>query len=98
MVTKEQVLDALTSVNDPELDHNLVELGLIYNVEIDGGNVKVDMTLTSMGCPVAGEIVQQATDAVSALEGVEHADVQLVWNPPWTPEMMSEDLRWIFGR
>lgn len=98
MVTEEQVKEALSTVNDPELNHNLVELGLIYNIEIDGSSVKVEMTLTSMGCPIAGEIVQQAKDAVEKIPGVESADVQLVWNPPWTPDRMSEELRWIYGR
>lgn len=98
MVTEEQIREALSTVKDPELDHSLVDLGLIYNIEIDGGSVHVDMTLTSMGCPVAGEIVRQATEAVQAVDGVEKADVKLVWTPRWTAEMMSEDLRWIFGR
>lgn len=98
MITEDQIREALTKVKDPELDHSLVDLGLIYNIEIDGGNVGVEMTLTSMGCPLAAEIVQQATDAVKGIEGVEKANVELVWSPPWKPEMMSEDLRWILGR
>lgn len=98
MVTEEQIREALTTVKDPELDHDLVELGLIYSVDIADGEVNVEMTLTSMGCPVAGEIVRQATEAVSRVEGVKNAHVKLVWTPRWTPDMMSEDLRWILGR
>ena len=96
--TEEQIREALMVVKDPELDHNIVDLGLVYNIEVDGGTVHVEMTLTSMGCPVAPEIVRQATEAVKSVPGVEHAEVKLVWNPPWRPEMMSEELRWIFGR
>lgn len=96
--TEEQIREALTVVNDPELQHNIVDLGLVYNVEIDGGHVTVEMTLTSMGCPAAPQIVQEAKDAVLSVEGVEEADIKLVWSPPWRPEMMSEELRWIFGR
>lgn len=97
-VSEEQVKDALRSVNDPELNANIVDLGLVYNVQVDGGKATVEMTLTSMGCPAAPEIVRQAKEAVSAVEGIEEAEVKLVWKPPWTPEMMSEELRWIFGR
>lgn len=98
MPTEEQIREALKAVKDPEIGENIVDLGLVYDVEIDGGQVKVEMTLTSMGCPVAGEIVRQATEAAQSVEGVDEADVQLVWSPPWRPEMMSEELRWIFGR
>lgn len=98
MPTEEQIREALMVVKDPELDHNIVDLGLVYNIEVDGGTVNVEMTLTSMGCPAAPEIVRQATEAVRSVPGVEQAEVKLVWNPPWRPEMMSEELRWIFGR
>lgn len=98
MPTVEQIREALKVVKDPELDLNIVDLGLVYDIRIDGGNVQVEMTLTAMGCPAAPQIVQEATEAVRRVDGVEHAEVKLVWNPPWRPEMMSEDLRWIFGR
>lgn len=98
--TEEQIREALKKVNDPELGQNIVDLGLVYNIFIDAdeGFVNVEMTLTSMGCPAAGEIVRQATEAVKSVEGVKDAEVNLVWNPPWKPEMMAEELRWIFGR
>lgn len=98
--TEEQIREALKTVNDPELGHNLVDLGLIYSIEIDAerGFVEVEMTLTSMGCPIAGEIVRQATEAVKSVEGVQDAEVRLVWHPRWTPEMMVEELRWFYGR
>lgn len=98
--TEEQIREALKKVNDPELGHNIIDLGLVYNIFIhpDEGFVEVEMTLTSMGCPAAGEIVRQATEAVKSVEGVKDAKVNLVWNPPWKPEMMAEELRWIYGR
>lgn len=98
MPSEEQIREALMVVNDPELGHNIVDLGLVYNIAVDGGKVYVEMTLTSMGCPVAPQIVQQAKEAVESVEGVEKAEVKLVWNPPWRPDMMSEELRWIYGR
>jgi len=97
-VTEEEVREALQQVSDPELGHSIVDLGLIYNVEIDEGNVKVEMTLTSMGCPAGPQIMQEAHTVIERLEGVEDVDIQLVWRPQWSPDMMSEDLKWMFGR
>src|SRR5690625_3472874 len=98
--TEDQIREALKAVNDPELSQNVVDLGLVYTVNIDAdeGFVNVEMTLTSMGCPFASEIVRQATEAVKSVDGVKDAEVNLVWSPPWKPEMMAEELRWIFGR
>lgn len=100
VLNEEKIREALKTVNDPELGHNLVDLGLIYSVEIDPERafVEVEMTLTSMGCPIADQIVQQATEAVKSVEGVQDAEVRLVWQPRWTPEMMVEELRWFYGR
>ena len=97
MVTQEQVVDALHTVEDPELGMDIVELGLFYNAEIDGATVKVVHSLTSMGCP-AGPMIQEGIhDAVAALPGVENVEVELTFDPPWTPDLMSEDAKFILG-
>lgn len=83
--------DALREVYDPEIPVNIVELGLVYRLEVkDGGRVEVDMTLTSPGCPVAPQIMADAETRLSAVEGVATVDINLVWTPLWTPEMMSD--------
>jgi len=97
MPTKEEVVDALRQVEDPELGMDIVDLGLMYEVELDNGKVKVVHTLTSMGCPVGPMIQQQIDDVVRALPGVEDVEVELTWDPPWTPEKMSEDAKFILG-
>ncbi len=89
-VTKEKVFEVLGDIYDPEIPVDIVNLGLVYNVEINGGEVKVFMTMTSPGCPAAGQIVSEAKMLTSEIEGVEKADVEVVWDPPWSPEMMSE--------
>jgi metal-sulfur cluster biosynthetic enzyme len=97
MVTRDDVIEALHSVEDPELGMDIVELGLFYDVEIDGGNVKVVHSLTSMGCP-AGPMIQEGIhEAVRALPGVENVEVELTFDPPWTPERMSDDAKFILG-
>jgi metal-sulfur cluster biosynthetic enzyme len=97
MPTKEQVVDALRQVEDPELGMDIVDLGLMYDVELENGKVKVVHTLTSMGCPVGPMIQQQIDDVVRALPGVDDVEVELTWDPPWTPEKMSEDAKFILG-
>ena len=97
MPTKEQVVDALRQVEDPELGMDIVDLGLMYEVELENGKVKVVHTLTSMGCPVGPMIQQQIDDVVRALPGVDDVEVELTWDPPWTPEKMSEDAKFILG-
>lgn len=87
---KEEIMDALGEVIDPELGVDIVNLGLIYGVDIDDeGNVKVTLTLTSMGCPLAGIINSAVTDAVKKVDGVKEVEVNLVWDPPWTKDRMS---------
>ena len=98
MLTEEQVRKALEAVEDPELGLDIVNLGLVYGVRLDGAKVNVDLTLTSPMCPVGPMIVEQAKSAVEALEGVEEANIELVWEPPWSMEMMSEDLKFMLGR
>ena len=76
---------------------NVVDLGLVYGVEINEGVVRVEMTLTSPGCPLAGLIDQMVKSAVGKLKGVERVELELVWDPPWIPAMMSEEVREEFG-
>lgn len=97
-VTEEQVKEALSKVIDPELGFNIVDLGLIYGVGIEDSTVNVTMTLTSMACPMGPQMQAEAKNRVEELEGIEHANVQIVFNPPWNPDMMLEEIRWIFGR
>ena len=97
MPSKEEVVEALRQVEDPELGMDIVELGLFYDAEIEGENVKVQYTLTSMGCP-AGAMIQEDIDrVVRELEGVEDVESELTFEPPWTPERMSEDAKFILG-
>ena len=97
MVTREEVIEALHEVEDPELGMDIVELGLMYDVEVDGPKVKVIHSLTSMGCP-AGPMIQEAIhDCAAALPGVAEVEVELVWEPAWTPDRMSDDAKFILG-
>ena len=89
---REQILEALKVVNDPEIPVNVVDLGLIYDVRIDDeGVVDIDMTLTSMGCPVQDMIEADAELAAMRVEGVKRVNVEFVWSPPWSPQKMSDD-------
>jgi metal-sulfur cluster biosynthetic enzyme len=97
MVTPEDVQDALTNVIDPELGLDFVELGLIYEVEIDGGEVHVTFTLTAPGCPIGPEVSAQIEEFVSELDGVESVRSTMVFTPPWTPDRMSEDAKFALG-
>jgi metal-sulfur cluster biosynthetic enzyme len=95
--TKEEVVEVLRGVEDPELGMDIVDLGLMYDVEVEGSNVTVVHSLTSMGCP-AGPMIQEGIhEAVAALPGVENVQVELTWDPPWTPEKMSDDAKFILG-
>jgi metal-sulfur cluster biosynthetic enzyme len=97
MPSQEEVVEALRQVEDPELGMDIVELGLFYDAEIDGANVKVTYTLTSMGCP-AGAMIQEDIDrVVLEIPGVEGVESELTFDPPWTPEKMSEDAKFILG-
>lgn len=91
------VLDALREVEDPELGCNIVDLGLIYGVSVDQGNVTVRMTLTTQGCPMHDSLIYGAKVAVLKLDAVEDVDVELVWDPPWTPERMTDAGRTLLG-
>ncbi len=96
-VTEKAVMDALKTVKDPELNLNLVVLGLVYDVDVQGTHVDTRISLTSPMCPVAEEIVRMAEEAVLGVEGVETAKVQLTFNPPWTPERISPLIRSSLG-
>ena len=97
MPTEEEVLEALRQVEDPELGMDIVELGLLYDVEVEGPKVKVIHTLTSMGCPV-GPMIQENIDQIArSMPEVEDVEVELTWDPPWSPEKMSDDAKFILG-
>ena len=97
MPTREEVVDALRAVEDPELGMDIVELGLLYDVEVEDSNVHVLFSLTSMGCPVGPMIEEQIKEVVAAMPGVAQVESELTWDPPWTPERMSEDAKFILG-
>jgi FeS assembly SUF system protein len=102
MIDKEllekQIIDVIRSVYDPEIPVNIYELGLIYDVHIDDeGNVHIRMTLTSPACPVAGSLPVDVKQRVKSIEGVEEVKVDVVWDPPWNPTMMSEEARLELG-
>ena len=97
MVTEKDVRKALKGVKDPELNLDLVVLGLIYDIEVEGNRADVVMSLTSPMCPVAGQIVEDAKNAVLTVEGIDDADVQLTFDPPWTPERISPLIRSSLG-
>ena len=86
-----KIIETIRTVYDPEIPVNIYELGLIYGIDIDDKNgVDIRMTLTAPGCPVAGSLVEEVQTKVQAIEEVSRADVELVWEPPWGKEMMSE--------
>jgi metal-sulfur cluster biosynthetic enzyme len=96
--TPETVRKALRAVKDPELNLNIIDIGLVYDVEIDdAGRVLVRMTLTSPACPAGAEIVEDVRRVVGDLEGVTAAEVELVWDPYWTPERMDPRVRAFLG-
>jgi metal-sulfur cluster biosynthetic enzyme len=95
--TKEDVFEALRQVEDPELGMDIVELGLVYDAEIEGPKVKVSHTLTSMGCPAGPMIQEDIHRVVAELPEVEDVEIDLVWDPPWTPDRMSDDAKFILG-
>jgi metal-sulfur cluster biosynthetic enzyme len=93
-ITKEDVLKALSGVYDPEIPINIVDLGLIYKVEVNENNdVAIDMTFTTRACPMHVYIKDQASDAIKKMAGVGSVNVELVWEPKWTPEMISKEIR-----
>ncbi|HEY7406785.1 MAG TPA: metal-sulfur cluster assembly factor [Gemmatimonadaceae bacterium] len=95
--SEEQVKMALRRVKDPELNLNIVDLGLVYGVRVDGAKVNVDMSLTSPGCPSGPEIMTGAEEAVRTIPGVEDVQVNLVWTPFWTPDRIEPRIRAYLG-
>jgi metal-sulfur cluster biosynthetic enzyme len=97
MPTREEVIEALRQVEDPELGMDIVDLGLLYDVEVEGPKVKVTHSLTSIGCP-AGPMIQEDIDSVTrTIPGVDEVQIELVWEPAWTPDKMSDDAKFILG-
>ncbi|HEX4483188.1 MAG TPA: metal-sulfur cluster assembly factor [Solirubrobacteraceae bacterium] len=95
--TVDDVMDALANVIDPELGLDFVELGLIYGVEVDAGNVNVTFTLTTPGCPIGPQVTEQIDEFVGELDGVKTVASEMVFVPPWSPEKMSEDAKFALG-
>jgi metal-sulfur cluster biosynthetic enzyme len=96
-VTVEDVFEALRVVEDPELGMDVVDLGLVYDVVVDEGQVTVTYSLTSMGCPAGALIDEQIREVVGSLDGVSEVATDLVWSPPWSPDMMSDDAKFVLG-
>ena len=94
---EEQVKMALRRVKDPELNLNIVDLGLVYGVRVDGSKVSIDMSLTSPGCPSGPEIMTGAEEAARSVPGVEDVQVNLVWTPFWTPDRIEPRIRTYLG-
>ena len=94
-----QIFEQLRDVYDPEIPVNIVDLGLVYGVDIDqdAGNVEVTMTLTAMGCPMAGEVISEVEMRVEEVENVKDCKVNMTFDPPWSPDRMTEDAKWELG-
>ena len=97
MATKEEVLEILRTVEDPELGMDVVDLGLVYEVNVEDSKAKVLYSLTSMGCPAGPLIAGDMERAAREVEGVEEVDLELTFDPPWTPDKMSDDAKFILG-
>ena len=97
MPSVDDVEEALTNVIDPELGLDFVELGLVYGIEVDGGDVEITFTLTSPGCPIGPQVSDQMKEFVGELDGVENVNPNMTFSPPWTPDLMSEDAKFALG-
>ena len=98
-INEAEVIDALRECYDPEIPVNIVDLGLVYNVDINNetGMVDVTMTLTALGCPMAGEVISEVEMRVGEVENVKACKVELTFDPPWSPDRMTEDAKWELG-
>jgi metal-sulfur cluster biosynthetic enzyme len=94
---KDDVMEALENVIDPELGIDFVSLGLVYDVEIEGTEVYITFTLTSPGCPIGPQVTEQMQEFVAEVEGVEKVFPKMTFSPPWSPEKMSEDAKFALG-
>lgn len=92
-----QVMDALRNVHDPELGINIVDLGLVYDVRIEGDTVHIDYTLTTMGCPIGPMIETEIKRMLEPIEGVDQVEAEMTLTPPWTPDKMSEEAKAALG-
>ncbi len=90
MDVKNKIIDEIKKIYDPEIPVNIYELGLIYDIHVDNKKAKIKMTLTSPNCPVAESLPKEVEDGVMQVEEIDNVDLELVWDPPWTKEMMSE--------
>jgi metal-sulfur cluster biosynthetic enzyme len=97
MASVDDIEAALTNVIDPELGLDFVELGLIYGIEVEGGDVHVTFTLTSPGCPIGPQVSEQIEEFVSEVDGVESVESSMTFSPPWTPDRMTEDAKFALG-
>ena len=93
MVSKDEIVNVLKDCYDPEIPINIWDLGLVYDISIDNENVGIKMTLTAPGCMMGGMIAEEVKARVKAVSGVKDAKVELVWDPPWTPDKMSEEAK-----
>ena len=94
---KEAIIEALCDIYDPEIPVNIYDLGLIYHIELSDRDIAIAMTLTAPGCPVAGSLPGEIAEQVASVSGVGKVEVSLVWDPPWTPDCMSDDARLALG-
>ena len=90
MDTKEKIIDEIRKIYDPEIPVNIYELGLIYDIEVSGKKAKIKMTLTTPNCPVAESLPKEVKESAMQVEEIDEVDLELVWDPPWNKEMMSE--------
>jgi metal-sulfur cluster biosynthetic enzyme len=97
MPTPDDIYNALAKVYDPELALPVTDLGLIYDIQVNGNHADVKMTLTTMGCPMAGTIIDYAKRAILEVDGIEQANVDLIFDPPWSVDMMSDEARMRLG-
>jgi len=93
VVTEEVITEALKEVYDPELHYNIVDLGLVYDVEVSDGSVHIIMTLTTPACPIGPMMIEQVQENVGLLPGVKDVDVEITFDPPWGPDLISEEAR-----
>jgi metal-sulfur cluster biosynthetic enzyme len=93
MITEETVFETLKQIIDPEMGINIVDMGLIYDADIQGKTIDLTMTLTSPGCPAGGQIINGSQHVLQQLDDVDEVNVNVVWTPRWTPEMMSEEAK-----
>ncbi|SES87555.1 Metal-sulfur cluster biosynthetic enzyme [Methanococcoides vulcani] len=93
MVTKEDVMEVLKKCYDPEIPINIVDLRLVYDVDVEGDQANIKMTLTTPGCPMAAMILDNIKQKVESIDGIKKAEIELVWDPPWTPDRISKNAK-----